>query len=481
VSTFPELVLASIRYILACSLECDPVLRMVSDHFFVTERFIPTMRAAMIKLRQHVFTWVADPSLELVGTIKTELETLHNAVSACTRRAPKIPFLELMFACNPSYWKKPENLSLRNKRSHENREEEKRLIAADRSIISDDLCHVVRHVVDTITIFNREAEEVVLELVCRISGLDDATRLEFDKARVLHYQGKFSKTRLSKLLSHTDQAQPVAARMMRVLGYEWHRQSRSWVCPLPQHYARGQMSALALSPGIISIQHCYLLYCTNCENIKSLLSDADHPYRRQYTDGYRNVITDISGRCELDGIYPCYCSRQNRTNFPRQLCEDTPVRKLFALGYGLVLDGALRILCPNPTCGRPMTVVPGRSAYTEYGYVCEECTVELTKKRARFFMTRRGFNTDGVIRCDVCFKEIKSLHNAIVYPENVIVCTKDHRDWLLENVYAKVDAGKLTSADEIASCIINMRREWKEMKTKKIKHRRGQGNNNRKH
>lgn len=146
---------------------------------------------------------------------------------------------------------------------------------------------------------------------------------------------------------------------------------------LPSRYVPNQVAAIKKRFGIADTvdalpkEGSELLYCEVCLGVFSDLRDMIGRYHIFGRDaGYNNVKVD------LDPLKPRvekYCN--GNSTFADRCCWKQPLRSIDLLGKSLLYRDELYIICPQPGCGMPSSMCPYRSAVTEYGIACSDCTL----------------------------------------------------------------------------------------------------------
>lgn len=114
-----------------------------------------------------------------------------------------------------------------------------------------------------------------------------------------------------------------------------------------------------------------LLYCEVCLGLYSDVRDMFGRYHIFGRDaGYNNVKVDID---PLKPSVQKFCN--GNMTFAGVSCWEQPLKSINILGKSLLYRDETVIICPQPGCGMPSVICPYRSAVTEYGVACSDCTL----------------------------------------------------------------------------------------------------------
>jgi hypothetical protein len=205
--------------------------------------------------------------------------------------------------------------------------------------------------------------------------------------------------------------------------------------PLPENIARRQLAAVTERHARISRSNTpipsvnsstELWVCTVCRCVYNPVVDYTSTF-----DSIRNDTAD-SDRARVDDqtdLVRLFCRGASDFVFGHTRCTNTQVCRLPAIGWRNEEDGLkVRLICPQPACGRHFLFVPWLSCWTTHGFACWICTKRIIGERYRQELKAHpalSVLETGRAQCVLCAKTVTKLEGMTIFGPGVLVC-KQH-------------------------------------------------------
>ncbi len=228
------------------------------------------------------------------------------------------------------------------------------------------------------------------------------------------------------------------------------RHKKETISDLPLSYTVNQISAIQGRYGTgdkIVGSDLFFRFCPVCDTIYSIVREFKDD-KRDVPDcsiGFQDALVDYQTN-------QLYCSQTKKTH--RGVCGKVPLAGICILGKLLVYKGKSIILCPQESCGAPMSYNADKCAYTERGPACSVCTYRI-KQRYSEYKQLVAEHTRADSRCAKCGCELRSSSSIYLFPHDVRMCKQHCTNGLIRFLGEVQKHASVASKEQLVQTVVS--------------------------